>query len=151
MEYLLNQLGYMNSDIEEDVGSDAKEAAHDDNDDRCNADCDMKVSRKVITTSDVCGDERDSSAISQASNLVESTSCYDVIRHFVNAVTADGTTPMHLAARYGHLSACQLLLSAGAAVDLKDIEGNTPGTLAATWGRWRCVELLTSQKDKRTG
>ena len=50
----------------------------------------------------------------------------------VNVATADGTTPLHVAAAWGHQDALELLLTHGGdAFDLTDQEGNTALDLAS--------------------
>ena len=52
--------------------------------------------------------------------------------HDVNVPTADGTTPVHVAAAWGHLDALELLLAHGGdAFDITDQEGNNAFDLAS--------------------
>ena len=44
----------------------------------------------------------------------------------VNAQDESGYSPLHAAASYGHTELIELLLSAGATVDLEDEDGDTP-------------------------
>ena len=46
-----------------------------------------------------------------------------------NATTKEGWTPLHVAAKSGHLDMMKLLESLGASKDLKDKEGKIPGDL----------------------
>ncbi len=56
-----------------------------------------------------------------------------------------GYTPLHAAARGGHLKCAELLLAKGVRANLRDAEGNTPLALAATHGRGEMVGLLLSR------
>jgi ankyrin repeat protein len=62
----------------------------------------------------------------------------------VNATLSDGTTPLHLAARYGHLSCIKLLVAAEADFRALDLYGNSPSLLAQKWCREDCEEYLSS-------
>ena len=62
----------------------------------------------------------------------------------VNATLSDGTTPLHLAARYGHLSCLKLLIAAEADFRVVDLHGNSPLLLAQKWGREDCEEYLSN-------
>ena len=48
----------------------------------------------------------------------------------VHARTADGSTPLHLAARFDQRDAAELLLAHGADTDARDGGGRTPATVA---------------------
>jgi ankyrin repeat protein len=61
----------------------------------------------------------------------------------VNATLSDGTAPLHLAARYGHLSCIKLLVAAEADFRALDLHGNSPLLLAQKWGRGDCEEYLS--------
>lgn len=66
----------------------------------------------------------------------------------VNAALSDGTTPLHLAARYGHLSCIKLLVAAEADFRVLDFYGNSSLCLAQKWGREDCAEYLSGLCDK---
>jgi ankyrin repeat protein len=53
-----------------------------------------------------------------------------------------GWTPLHWAARWGHIQTAQLLLEKGAKIETKTNIGRTPLHLAATKGHPKMVELL---------
>ena len=63
----------------------------------------------------------------------------------VNAAAADGTTALHLAARWGHVGAVRLLLGAGAQRGCMDAAGHTPAAMARKWGRTVCASLLEEE------
>ncbi len=48
----------------------------------------------------------------------------------MNAATADGETPLHIAASYGDLPSVKLLVDKGADLEAKDAKGNTPADVA---------------------
>ena len=50
--------------------------------------------------------------------------------------------PLHLAAEAGGLETVELLLQAGAAIDLKDVHGGTPMDRARATGRGEIVKVL---------
>jgi hypothetical protein len=54
----------------------------------------------------------------------------------------DGMTPLHMAAREGHMDLVELLLSNKADVHTKNVEGETPLFLATKYGYKAVVELL---------
>ena len=60
----------------------------------------------------------------------------------VNAREADGTTPLHRAARIDDVEAMRLLLRAGASVNVANRYGVTPLMLAATNGSSAAVDTL---------
>jgi uncharacterized protein len=51
---------------------------------------------------------------------------------FMRDARTKGETPLHRAAAFGEEEAIQLLLDAGAAIDAKDISGDTP----LSWASW---------------
>ena len=61
-----------------------------------------------------------------------------------NTNLSDGTTPLHLAAKYGHISCLTELITAGADFRVFDRYGNTPLSLAQKWGRKECETYLLS-------
>ncbi len=58
------------------------------------------------------------------------------------AVGADGTTPLHLAARFGRDDAARRLLDAGAAATAADGDGATAAEVAATYGHSDLAAVL---------
>ncbi|XP_014056323.1 GA-binding protein subunit beta-1 isoform X3 [Salmo salar] len=56
-----------------------------------------------------------------------------------------GTSPLHLAAQYGHHSTAEVLLRAGVSRDARTKVDRTPLHMAATEGHSNIVELLVSQ------
>ena len=62
----------------------------------------------------------------------------------LNSFLSDGTTPLHLAAKYGHISCLTELITAGADFRVFDCYGNTPLLLAQKWGRKDCETFLLS-------
>jgi ankyrin repeat protein len=55
-----------------------------------------------------------------------------------------GTSPLGIAARYGHLEILRLLISNGANVRAADLKGNTVLHEAAKFGQTHCVKFLLS-------
>ena len=62
----------------------------------------------------------------------------------LNIKMTDGTQPIHLAARYGHLNCMKILILNNAEINTIDCYGNTPFMLAKKWGRKEC-ELYLSE------
>lgn len=60
----------------------------------------------------------------------------------IDARDVAGETPLHEAARYGHVDAVELLLDRGAEVDARGGDGSTPLHYAAAWGELAVVERL---------
>ncbi len=56
----------------------------------------------------------------------------------------EGDTPLHLAAKYGHLEVVEFLLSKGADVHVRNNSSSTPLGLAVRWGQLKIVDLLIS-------
>jgi Ankyrin repeats (3 copies) len=67
-----------------------------------------------------------------------------LVHHLCLTHTQTGSTPLHLAAQYGHLECVRVLLSEPlcASVDLMNNEGQTPLTLATVHNHLDCVRLL---------
>ncbi len=61
-----------------------------------------------------------------------------------NETTTGGTTPLHLAARFGHAGAVRRLLDAGADTDAVDAAGATAADLATTGGHAELAAMLRS-------
>ena len=67
----------------------------------------------------------------------------------LNIAMTDGTTPLHLSARYGHLNCIKLLISYGADFTVLDCNGNSPLMLSKLWCRKDCEKYLTEiSKDE---
>ena len=60
----------------------------------------------------------------------------------VGAKANDGETPLHCAARYGHVEVAEKLLAAGAAVGAKDRDGKTPLDKAVQYNKPAVAALL---------
>ena len=73
------------------------------------------------------------------------------VNHFpVNFSLSDGTTALHVAARYGHLSCLKKLIEVGSDFRIVDIHGNTPLLLSRKWGRTECENYLSGLQDACT-
>jgi ankyrin repeat protein len=64
----------------------------------------------------------------------------------VNAKAADGTGPLHEAARLGHIGVARLLLEHGADVNAKDNKGETPMDQVRSFGEWRELTKLLRER-----
>ena len=53
----------------------------------------------------------------------------------INAIDKNKTTPLHLAARYGHDKIAKLLIEKGAAVTQKNTKGHNPLVTAILHGK----------------
>ena len=62
-----------------------------------------------------------------------------------NIINAEGRTPLHIACMCGNLGGVKLLIKHGARVDVKDIQSNTPLTLAAVNNHTSIVSTLVSE------
>ncbi|WP_375315875.1 ankyrin repeat domain-containing protein [Wolbachia endosymbiont (group A) of Colletes cunicularius] len=60
----------------------------------------------------------------------------------INAVNANGKTPLHLAAKYGRGAMVEMLLNKEAKVDIADNRGRTPLHLAAQNNNKEIVDVL---------
>lgn len=67
----------------------------------------------------------------------------------LNALDDDGWSMMHYAAWYGHTSVVDLLLSLGAVIDPRTVEGATPLHFAAGAGRIETTQRLLSAGAER--
>ena len=73
------------------------------------------------------------------------------VSHFpVNLSLSDGTTALHIAARYGHLSCLKKLIEVGSDFRIMDVHGNTPLLLSRKWGRTECENYLSGLQDACT-
>ena len=64
------------------------------------------------------------------------------LQHSVNSKDKQGGSPLRMSAYYGHADCIELLINAGAVVDIKDNNGEAPLHYAATGGEVACIELL---------
>ena len=72
-----------------------------------------------------------------------------MLEHGANAnARMQGTTPLHLASRYGRSDVARLLIEHGAEVEAKDSRGRTPLQLASAEGRDSMVDLLLEYGTK---
>ncbi len=65
-----------------------------------------------------------------------------------NLVECDGWSPLHLAARNGHLEVTKLLLEHGANLEQRDSRGLTPLDWAAGSEYWDVLEVLGKRADE---
>ena len=68
--------------------------------------------------------------------------CSNNNNNSLNISMLDGTRPIHLAARYGHLDCLKILVSHNADIEVLDNYNNTPYLLAKKWGRQNCEDYL---------
>lgn len=69
----------------------------------------------------------------------------------VNGVDNEGVTPLMKAAKYGTGRAVERLLAAGANASRLDAAGRSAADHAASVGRWKLAEFLSSQRLAETG
>lgn len=70
----------------------------------------------------------------------------------LEALTADGRTPMYIASSIGHLSIVNYLLESGALANTSTHFGWTPTFVATIRGHFKVVEaLLNARKDNLDG
>ena len=65
-----------------------------------------------------------------------------------NPKDAEGQTPFHLAAKYGHLEICRLILANIVDKNPVNNDGETPSQLAACHGHLSVMELIKSELSK---
>lgn len=65
----------------------------------------------------------------------------------IDRILIDGTTPLHLVARYNHINCLELFLNYGVRHDSKDHNDNTPIDIANIWGRQTFVDFLSKYFD----
>jgi ankyrin repeat protein len=61
----------------------------------------------------------------------------------VNYSLQDGSTALHVAARYGHVNCLKKLIEAGGDFRVLDMHGNTPLLLSRKWGNTECDVYLS--------
>jgi len=81
----------------------------------------------------VAAEEGDADALTRA---------LDNLRNDVNCEGEDGDRPLHLACLYGHLECVQILLTAGASMEVRDEDGGIPLHDACAGGYKEIVSLL---------
>jgi ankyrin repeat protein len=65
----------------------------------------------------------------------------------VNYSLDDGSTALHVAARYGHVNCLKKLIEAGGDFRVLDMHGNTPLLLSRKWGNTECDVYLSGLHD----
>ena len=65
----------------------------------------------------------------------------------VNYSLIDGSTALHVAARYGHVNCLKKLIEAGGDFRVLDMHGNTPLLLSRKWGNTECDVYLSGLHD----
>ena len=65
----------------------------------------------------------------------------------VNQATADGRTPLWIAAQAGHLAVVACLQKAGASLEATDKEGKTPLWIAKQYRRSAVVQFLEGAQE----
>lgn len=66
----------------------------------------------------------------------------------LNSLNVTGSTPLHLAAFWGHYSVVTLLVEEGAKMDLKNDKGRTALDVAALYGHKKIAEYLSQKSNK---
>ena len=66
-----------------------------------------------------------------------------------NPKDAEGQTPFHLAAKYGHLEICRIILANIVDKNPVNNDGETPSQLAACHGHLSVMELIKSELSKK--
>jgi ankyrin repeat protein len=66
----------------------------------------------------------------------------------INCFLADGTSPIHLVARYNHINCLELLMNNNADYNSKDYNNDTPLDIANRWGRQAIVDFLSKYFEK---
>ncbi len=65
-----------------------------------------------------------------------------------NALSTFGYTPLHWAAKHGHVASAEILLKAGALPDLANLNHDLPFDLAVRWGQDAFVRFFLGSKPK---
>ncbi|USE36557.1 ankyrin repeat domain-containing protein [Endozoicomonas sp. SCSIO W0465] len=101
---------------------------------------------------------RESKMVALQALLERGQSLYSALKDLIcqganiEAVRADGATPLHLAAQHGHLECLQLLVIMGADVNARDYYGlDTPLDLASMKNHTDCVRALRQVLKTGTG
>ena len=86
-------------------------------------------------------------------------SCFNLCQHIMNRIESKclkngrGETPLHIAAKNGHLDLCKLMVKRGLDVDSRDIYGMTPLHFAADHGNFKLFKFIydnASEKDPKS-
>jgi uncharacterized protein len=101
---------------------------------------------KLTTMADNCFDVDDLLWASRYNQLAELQELVRAHASQVNCQDERGSTALHMASANGHIDAMNLLLSAGASVDLCNAEGNSALHWACSNGRSEAVRLLMEHK-----